>query len=265
MATLTDAAVAVLSTTHVVEKTALSLATARDWRNGVISEIGATTPPPRPSRPEQPVILPPNKMPRRGIGARTGRVALIHALTHIEFNAIDLAWDIIARFTDQSLPRAFYDDWVSVAADETEHFLGLNGLMQAEGARYGDLPAHDGLWQAAEKTSDDLLARLAVIPMTLEARALDTAPTTIDKLDPAAERTTIEVMRRVVTEEIDHVAIGVRWFDFLCQRDGRDAATTYQAIIRQHFPKGLKRPFNSDARSQAGMPPSYYEPLASPN
>ena len=261
MWTLSEGALTVLKAASVEEKTALSRKVASAWQQGHISEIGKAKPPDRPERPEKPEILSPRAMPRRGIGAKAGRIALIHALTHIEFNAIDLAWDIIARFTADELPRAFYEDWVSVAAEETEHFLSLNKLMQAEGASYGDLPAHDGLWEAAEKTKGDLLARLAVIPLTLEARALDTAPPTIDKLNPATEQTSIAVMRQVVEDEIKHVAIGVRWFEFLCQRDQKDPATSYQTIIRPFFPKGLKGPFNHQARHQAGMPSTYYEAL----
>ncbi len=261
MDSLTGRAVAVLRTADPAAKVAATLAAARDWKDGTLTAIGAERPPLRPARPARPVILPPNKMPRRGTGAQAGRIAMFHALAHIEFNAIDLGWDIIARFADPALPKAFYDDWVMVAEQEAEHFTALEALMAEMGAAYGDLPAHDGLWQAAEKTADSLERRLAVVPMTLEARALDTAPHTVGKLGLAAEDASQIALRKIVDEEILHVAAGTRWFNFVCAHTGLDPAARYQAIVREAFPKGLKRPFNTEGRSAAGLPAHYYEPL----
>jgi len=256
---LAEAAVAVLACADPAGKVQATLRTAALWQSGAIDRVGSAAPPDHPGRPAQPEILPPNKMRRRGTGGVAGRVALLHALAHIEFNAIDLAWDIVARFTAHDLPKGFYDDWVLVAQQEAEHFQALEALLLVLGSGYGALPAHGGLWQAADKTATDLRARLAIVPMTLEARALDTAPVSIAKLDDAA---TIAVLSKIVAEEVDHVAAGVRWFDFLCARDGCDPATTFQALVRAHFPKGLKRPFNTEARGRADMPAGYYEPLA---
>jgi uncharacterized ferritin-like protein (DUF455 family) len=262
MQSLCDAAVEVLTAASPVDKVRLTFQASRHWNDGTIAEVGNTHPPVRPARPGHPEILPPNKMPRRGTSGVIGKIAMIHALAHIEFNAIDLAWDIIARFADQDLPKGFYDDWVKVAHQEAEHFMALDKILRDLGAHYGSLPAHDGLWQAAVQTSHDLLSRLAVMPMTLEARALDTAPTTINKLDAASEWPMIQTLSRIVDEEIEHVAAGARWFKFVCKRGDKDPATVYHEIIRHHFPGGLKRPFNYEARTKAGLPQQFYEPLA---
>ena len=257
--TLTEAACAVLQAAAPDDKVALTYHAAAAWRDGQIREIGATRPPLYPARPERPIIQPANTMKRRGIGGGKARMALIHALAHIEFNAIDLAWDLIARFADPILPRAFYDDWVTVALEEADHFMELRRQMQAMGGDYGDCPAHSGLWDAAVKTADDFLARLALVPMTLEARALDTAPNTIARLDPIADHDSIAGLSQVVADEIGHVAAGVRWFEFLCSQKNQDPITTYQDYIQPHFPKGLKPPFNHAARAQAGLRPAYYD------
>ena len=156
---------------------------AADWRNGTLKEVGPAIAPPRPGRPDKPVLKPPRDMPRRGKAhTEKGRVALLHALAHIELNAIDLACDIIVRFTDLDLPREYFDDWVKVAGEEALHFTLLCNRLADFDATYGDLPAHDGLWEAAEKTSHDLLARLAVVPLVLEARGLDVTPPMIENL-----------------------------------------------------------------------------------
>jgi uncharacterized ferritin-like protein (DUF455 family) len=259
---LAQRAVEVLLTASPGEKTRKSAALAAEWRGGAIAEIGTASPPMQPARPARPEILPPGKMPRRGPGG-TGKATLMHALAHIEFNAIDLAWDIIARFSGHDLPRDFYDDWVKVAADETEHFLLLVGLLRDLGSDYGAFPAHAGLWEAAEKTAHDLQARLAVVPMTFEARALDTAPPLMAKLRQAKDEAGLAVLQRIFDDEIVHVAIGARWFELVCARAGDDPATAYQRLVSPHFPKGLKPPFNHESRQQAGLPQAFYGPLAS--
>ena len=262
MTSLAQRAVEVLLTALPEEKTKKSAALTAEWRAGTITEIGRAEPPMRPERPDKPEILPPGKMPRRGPGG-TGKATLMHALAHIEFNAIDLAWDIIARFTGHDLPRDFYDDWVKVAADETEHFLLLVELLRDLGSDYGAFPAHAGLWEAAEKTAHDLQARLAVVPMTFEARALDTAPPLMAKLRQAKDEASLAVLQRIFDDEIVHVAIGARWFELVCKRVGEDQATAYQRLVSPHFPKGLKPPFNHEGRQQAGLPQEFYGPLSS--
>jgi uncharacterized ferritin-like protein (DUF455 family) len=199
---------------------------------------------------------------RRAGGSLAGRIALLHALAHIELNAIDLAWDIVARFAAAGLPREFYDDWVTVAAEEAEHHALLAERLAAFGAAYGDLPAHDGLWQAAEATSHDLLARLAVVPLVLEARGLDVTPAIIARLDRLGDRDSAAVLRQIYDDESGHVATGMRWFKFLCARDGRPPAETFHALVRRYFTGALKPPFNDGARAAAGLAAAFYAPLA---
>jgi uncharacterized ferritin-like protein (DUF455 family) len=199
---------------------------------------------------------------RRNIGGLAGRIALIHALAHIELNAIDLGWDIIARFSRQNLPRAFFDDWVGVAAEEAGHFALLDARLVALGGTYGELPAHDGLWEAAQATTGDLLARLAVVPLVLEARGLDVTPAMITRLEQAGDSDSAAILRRLYDDEIRHVAAGARWLEYLCGHRGLDPATAFQEAVRRYFNGGLKPPFNHGARDRAGFPASYYAPLA---
>ena len=199
---------------------------------------------------------------RRNFGSTAGRIALLHALAHIELNAIDLAWDILARFGETGLPRGFCDDWVGVAAEEAEHFALLAGRLMALGAAYGDLPAHDGLWEAAAATAHDLLARLAVVPLVLEARGLDVTPEMILRLERAGDAASAAVLRRIYQDEIGHVAVGLRWFEWLCRRRGLDPAAAFHDRVRRYFTGALKPPFNRAARDAAGFPAEYYEPLA---
>jgi uncharacterized ferritin-like protein (DUF455 family) len=220
-------------------------------------------PPDRPARPARPELRPPRDMPkRRAAFSEAGRVALLHALAHIELNAIDLAWDLVARFTADDLPRAFYDDWVGVAAEEAKHHALLAARLAQLGAAYGDLPAHDGLWEAAQATAHDLLARLAVVPLVLEARGLDVTPDMIDRLARAGDAASAGVLQVIYDDEIGHVATGRRWFEFLCARRGVEPATTYHALVRRHFKGAVKPPFNRTARDAAGLAAAYYEPLA---
>ncbi|HEX9535906.1 MAG TPA: ferritin-like domain-containing protein, partial [Stellaceae bacterium] len=221
-----------------------------------------SVPPPRPARPERPQLRPPKEMPkRRAFGSPAGRIALLHALAHIELNAIDLAWDIIARFSGEALPHAFFDDWVGVATEEAVHFELLAERLADFGARYGDLPAHDGLWESAAATADDLLARLAVVPLVLEARGLDVTPEMAATLERVGDPESAAVLRRIYCDEIDHVAAGVRWFDELCRARGLIPEETFRKLVRRYFKGELKPPFNREARAAAGFPARYYEPL----
>jgi uncharacterized ferritin-like protein (DUF455 family) len=199
---------------------------------------------------------------RRAFGSQAGRIALLHALAHIELNAIDLGWDIIARFADADLARTFFDDWVGVAAEEAAHFELLANRLGDFGARYGDLPAHDGLWDAASATADDLLARLAVVPLVLEARGLDVTPEMIARLERVGDMPSAEILRRIYRDEIGHVAVGLRWFLHLCRERGLVPEEVFRDRVRRCFKGDLKPPFNLEARSAAGFPPHYYEPLA---
>ena len=199
---------------------------------------------------------------RRNFGSQAGRIALIHALAHIELNAIDLAWDIIARFHNDGLPGAFYDDWVEVAAEEAEHFALLADRLGALGAAYGDLPAHDGLWEAAAPTAHDLLARLAIVPLVLEARGLDVTPEMTLRLERADDAASGAILGRIYQDEIGHVAVGMRWFDRLCRGRGLDPEGVFHDRVPRYFSGGLKPPFNRQARDAAGLPHGWYEMLS---
>ncbi|MEO3430741.1 ferritin-like domain-containing protein [Pelagibius sp. CAU 1746] len=263
MSTLAERAVAVLETADPLVKAALARETAAAWRDGSIAEVGSAPPPPRPARPARPELKRPGEVPKRKINrGSAGRGALLHALAHIELNAIDLAADIVARFTREELPRPFYDDWMRVADEEAKHYLLLVERLAALDLSYGDLPAHDGLWQAAEETAHDLLARLAVVPLVLEARGLDVTPAMIVKLQAAEDHDSAAALQVIYEEEIGHVAIGKRWFDHICARRGRDSRETWQSLVRRHFKGQLKPPFNDGARHQAGFPHHYYGALA---
>ncbi len=250
-----------LAAAEPTEKVTLSRRLAADWRAGHVAPPCRDAPalPLRPGRPARPVLAAPREVPKRKIGAGVeGRVALLHAVAHIELNAIDLAWDMLARFAGPELPREFADDWVGVAADEAEHFTLLCERMSALGASYGDMKAHDGLWQAAERTGHDLLARLAVVPTVLEARGLDVTPVMIERLEKAGDRDSAAALRRIYLDEIGHVAVGVRWFRHVCAERGLNEAATWRALVRQHCDAALKPPFNIPARESAGLPQAYY-------
>lgn len=258
---LSGAARAVLSTAQPAAKAALSRRMARAWRAGRIADVGRVAPPPRPARPSRPALLRPGAMPRRRAGHAAGRVALLHALAHIELNAIDLAWDLVGRFAALDWPRAFYDDWVDVAEDEARHFDLLARRLAALGAAYGDLPAHDGLWEAAANTAGDALARLAVVPLVLEARGLDVTPAMSARLGRAGDAESAALIDLIGREEVAHVAAGWRWFVHLCGVRALPPAETYRALVRRYHRAGLKPPFNQAARRQAGLEPALYTPL----
>ncbi|HEV8028775.1 MAG TPA: ferritin-like domain-containing protein [Stellaceae bacterium] len=245
------------------DKIALSREAAAAWRSGALAAVGEAAPPDRPARPARPLLLPPRDMPRRRSGgSHAHRIALLHAIAHIELNAIDLAWDLVARFAREDLPRAFFDDWVAVAAEEAKHHALLAARLAALGAAYGDLPAHDGLWEAAQATAHDLLARLAVVPLVLEARGLDVTPGMIERLRRFGDDESAAVLQVIYDDEIGHVAAGRRWFEWLCRRRGVPPAATYQALVRTHFKGALKPPFNRAGRDAAELPAAFYEPLA---
>jgi len=260
MSNLSALALAVLSCAAPIDKVRLTYEMAERWTRGELAPRAPQPlhPPDFPARPDAPVLMAPKHMPKRSYAGTAGRVALIHALAHIELNAIDLACDILCREWHEVLPVRFYDDWVEVALEEARHFVALQSLLHDLGTEYGDLPAHNGLWQSAERTAHDLLARLAIVPLTLEARGLDTTPTGIEKLRLNKEHTTADTLEIIYRDEIKHVAAGVRWFEFLTARHGLDPARHYQEMVGLYFIGSLKPPFNDTARTQAGMPRSWY-------
>ena len=266
MTSLAGWAVAVLTTADGRAKTALSRQLAAAWfaarAAGTAPAIGNGSPPPRPARPPTPDLLAPRDVPRRRPGTPEGRIALLHAVAHIELNAVDLHWDIIARFTHVPMPLGFYDDWVRAADEESKHFNLMCDCLEALGSHYGALPAHAGMWRAAEDTALDLPGRLAVVPMVLEARGLDVTPGMIEVFRKAGDARAVAALETIYAEEVAHVAYGSKWFNFLCGRDDLDPKERFHALVRQYFHGALKPPFNTEKRAEAGLPPDFYWPLA---
>lgn len=260
--TIAAAARAVLLTPDARAKAAAGRAAAAAWRAGTLDMPTAVDLPDRPARPVDPPLLAPRALKKRKITeAPAGRIALLHALAHIELNAVDLSWDAVARFPDAGFPREYVDDWVRVADEESKHFLLLADRLVTLGSRYGDLPAHDGLWQAAAGTMDDPLARHAVVPLVLEARGLDVTPAMISRLRAVGDDESGDILQVIYDDEIGHVAVGKRWFDHLCIQRGLDPVSTWQEIVRARFRGGVKPPFNIPAREAAGFSSAFYGPL----
>jgi uncharacterized ferritin-like protein (DUF455 family) len=262
METIAAAIRSVLETADPAAKVRRARQVARDWRFGRLDHRFDTVMPTRPARPAEPELLPPNRMPKRGKGgSERGRIALIHALAHIEFVAIDLAFDLAGRFGEQH-PRGFVDDWMSVGADEAMHFALLDRRLRSLGSYYGAMPAHDGLWEAAEGTAHDALARLAIVPMVLEARGLDVTPATIERFAAVGDTATSRILERILNDEVRHVAHGATWFRSGCESLGIAPESHWQLLVRRHFRGTLKPPFNDSAREAAGLPRGYYAGLA---
>jgi uncharacterized ferritin-like protein (DUF455 family) len=204
-----------------------------------------------PGRPERPCLVAADKVPRRSPFTLAGRAALLHAICHIEFNAINLALDALWRFPD--LPDAFYRDWLQVASEEALHFSLLQEHLHSLGYAYGDFDAHDGLWTMTRKTAGDVLARMALVPRTLEARGLDATPPIQAKLKQAGDHRAVEILAIILRDEVGHVAIGNRWYRWLCERAGLDPHTLYPQLVERYQAPRLKGPFNLDARRAAGF------------
>ena len=261
---LAEAAARIVSAPEAADKVALTRAAAAAWRGRTLSLTRGRLDPPMPrraGRPARPELLPPREMPRRSLGNAAGRTAFMHAIAHIELNAIDLAWDIVGRFAHVKMPRSFYDDWVRVGTEEAGHFALLAGRMDAFGVVYGDHPAHDGLWEAAEATGGDLLARLAIVPLVLEARGLDVTPSMVTKFEAMGDTESAAVLSRIYEDEKGHVYVGASWFRYLCDREGLSPEPTFHAMVRRYFRGALKPPFNDRARSAACLTPGFYRPL----
>ncbi len=266
MESLRAAAVEVLNTADARAKTALSRRYAAAWfaarEAGNPPPLGSAKPPASPARPEKPELLDPRDVPRRRPGTEAGRLAILHAIAHIELNAVDLHWDLIARFPDVPMPPGFADDWVQAADEESKHFNLLADRLEAMGSHYGALPAHAGMWRAAEDTAHDIEGRLAVVPMVLEARGLDVTPGMIALFEKAGDTETVAALNVIYAEEVAHVAYGSKWFHFLCGRHNHDPKERFHTLVRKYFHGPLKPPFNTEKRAEAGMPPDFYWPLA---
>ncbi len=228
-------------------------------RAGVLDLAVGTSlsPPDIAGRPSRPALVHPARVPKRRLGSPVGRAALIHAIAHIEFNAINLALDAIARFPD--MPVAYYEDWLSVATEEAHHFELLQERLQASRHDYGDFLAHEGLWEAASKTRHDVLARMALVPRMLEARGLDVTPGLQQRLRSAGDEASASVLDIILRDEVGHVAIGNRWFDHLCLQRALDPTETFLTLCREHGIKTPQPPFNTAARVAAGFSPEELE------
>jgi uncharacterized ferritin-like protein (DUF455 family) len=210
--------------------------------------------PDEPGRPALPMLVHPQDVPRRSPFTPEGHCALVHSIAHIEFNAMNLALDAVWRF--ESMPERYYLDWLSVAAEEAKHFILLSDHLQSQDHRYGDFVAHDGLWTVCHSTRFDIVARMALVPRTLEARGLDATPmiqTKLRRVGTSRAAAAIEILDTILAEEVGHVAIGNYWYHWLCQRDGLDASAFNAQVALQHRAPRLKPPFNIEARRSAGF------------
>jgi uncharacterized ferritin-like protein (DUF455 family) len=247
-----------LLTAHPREKAMAARKVARDWRMRTLIWRFDTPMPDRPDWPEKPELLSPSQMPRRGKGgSERGRIALWHALCHIEFVAIDLALDMAGRFGEE-MGEEFVDDFLSVAADEAMHFALLERKLRSLGSEYGALPAHAGLWQAAEETSHDVAARLSIVPMVLEARGLDVTPITLARVRAQGDENGAQILERILDDEIRHVAIGTRHFSRICAENDLKPEEYHKILVSRHFRGKIKPPFNDSARNASGLSRGFY-------
>jgi uncharacterized ferritin-like protein (DUF455 family) len=238
-------------------------ALVRRWRKGELLWDFDVEMPDEPARPDHPELLPPNRMPKRGRGgSERARIALWHSLAHIEFVAIDLALDMAGRFGAE-MGRHFVSDFLDVAADEAMHFVLLARKLESLGSHYGALPAHGGLWEAAHETRENVGARLAVVPMVLEARGLDVTPATLERVRAAGDLHGVRVLNRILDDEIGHVRIGTSHFHAWAERQDENPAKLWQTLVKRHFRGALKPPFNDSARLAAGLSRTFYDALAS--
>jgi len=238
---------------QVAEKFSLTKQVAQQWRNGAYGIVSdeAVLPIGVAGHPEKPLLVSPAKVPRRGLGSEEGRAALIHAVTHIEFNAINLAWDAVYRF--RGLPKQYYDDWVRVADEEAYHFELLSKRLKTLGYEYGDFPAHNGLWTMAQKTANDPMVRMALVPRVLEARGLDVTPGMMMRLKKAGDDETVAILEIILRDEVGHVEIGSRWFKYFCDERALNSEETFRKLIDDYFVGELRGPFDYELRQQAGF------------
>ncbi|KAG7468141.1 hypothetical protein MATL_G00139600 [Megalops atlanticus] len=261
----------ILCTPDPKDKVMLTQEVLERWNSGKITEVGQAAPPAQPSRKDSLTVLEPGKIKRGKGGTQASRIALLHSLANIEQWAIDLSWDIIARFSSftlssgEPLPRQFFSDFVKVAGDEAKHYLLLERRITELGSYFGALPVHNGLWQSATDTSQDLLARLAIVHMVHEARGLDVHPQTLSRFAAQDDMSSVKVLEVIYSDEITHVAAGLKWFTYICSEEGRECLSTFHELVKQHFKGYLKPPFNTEGRKTAGMTEEWYVPLVKPS
>ena len=252
--TLSTAAHDCLRAATPEDKVALTLSTAEAFARGELALDDDASPPESirmPGRPARPRLVHPRELPRRGFGTNEGRAAFIHSVAHIEFNAIDLAWDAAYRF--RGMPADYYADWVRIADDEARHFVLLRERLRAFGHDYGDFDAHNGLWEMCEKTAHDGLDRMALVPRVLEARGLDVTPGMIVKLRDLGDEATVAILDLILREEIAHVAAGSRWYRWYCAQRGIEPRARFRELLKEYAGGYLHGPFNIEARLMAGF------------
>jgi len=204
-----------------------------------------------PGRPQKPELVPPLSVPKRKMDTLEGRLSLLHSLAHIEFNAMNLALDAIWRFAD--MPAQYYEDWLRVAKEEAHHFSLIENHLQSVGVAYGNFPAHNSLWEMVERTSDAVIARMALVPRTMEARGLDAVPAIRDRFKQIKDHQVVEILETILRDEVGHVLIGNQWFNFLCAKENLSPIKAYKELARTYCAPILRGPFNLEARKQAGF------------
>lgn len=262
MTSVSTAIRAALLTADPTAKTFATRAAVRDWQAGRLAFTFDCAMPDAPARPAAPELLAPNRMPKRGKGgSERGRIALWHALAHIEFVAIDLALDMAGRFGAE-MGAQFVTDFLAVAADEAMHFALIARRLRSLGSHYGALPAHGGLWDAAHETRHDVAARLAVVPMVLEARGLDVTPMTLERVRASGDESGARILQRILDDEIRHVRFGSTHFTAICAARGESPEIHWKSLVSRHFRGAIKPPFNDSARDKAGLPREFYAGVA---
>jgi uncharacterized ferritin-like protein (DUF455 family) len=251
---------ACLVETDLERKLTLANELKSSWQAGelkperiVLEDVGQA------GHPERPVLVHPRKLKKRSLATEEGRLALIHAVAHIEFNAINLACDAVFRF--RAMPDAYYGDWIQVAAEEAEHFDLLRQRLRDAGREYGDYPAHNGLWDMATKTRHDVLVRMALIPRMMEARGLDVTPGMMRRLQDIGDQKTVDALAVILRDEVGHVEMGSRWFHHLCEERGLDPEATYFELLQEYLNGEIRCPLHREARLQAGFSESELERL----
>ncbi len=225
----------------------------RCWMQGEyrVGEASSPVHIPAPGRPTRPLLVPVSQLKQRKLTTEAGRVSLIHAIAHIEFNAINLALDAVYRF--RGMPDAYYQDWLQVASEEAFHFSLLEKRLHEKGYAYGDMAAHNGLWESCIKTEHDVMVRMALVPRVLEARGLDVTPGMMQRLQQAGDSKTVDILKIILQDEVGHVRIGSHWFYYCCEQRQLDPQATFMSLIKQYMQGGVRGPFNEKARRQAGF------------
>lgn len=243
----------VLDLSDLEEKLTATEQLYHDWQQGHYSleSDQPSKPIGQAGHPEKPELVPPRRLKRRRLGTPDGHASMIHAIAHIEFNAINLALDAVYRF--RGMPERYYDDWLRIADEERYHFQLVRERLNQLGYHYGDFPAHNGLWETAEKTASDPLLRMALVPRILEARGLDVNPGIMEKLDSIGDRQSVEALKIILRDEVGHVKAGTHWFHHLCRERSLDPEETFEQLVRSHMAHAIRGPFYLPGRIEAGF------------